>query len=207
MCVFFHWHYLSRRPVFFIANLEASKLETSPRWFRTPLGHFMCLGSDQWWETASPSGLCSLSWHHHQGRPGRSSRADCSGLPLPALGHVPWPSPRGSDTGLQKVDQAAAGTQLALHDPRAGHGEPRAAKATAGTLSCSRGCLPNLGYVTVERGWDGVNIRADARHLGATRDTEKPRNRIWASLAFKIIGVGAGGSEVSSNSPEASHRG
>ena len=39
-------------------------------------------------------------------------------------------------------------------DLRAGHGGTGAAEALSGTLSCSRGCLPNAGHAKV-MGQDG----------------------------------------------------
>ena len=61
----------------------------------------------------------------------------------------------------------------ALCDLRAGHEEAGAAEAISGTLSCSRGYLPNVGQVKVMgTGWEEANVNGDAGQPGGQ---ERPR--------------------------------
>lgn len=72
---------------------------------------------------------------------------------------------------------------FAWSDLRAGHGEAGATEAVPGTLSCSTGCLLNLGQVERTRtGWGKGNVNGEPGQLGAQRDPEKARNRLWASF-------------------------
>lgn len=71
-------------------------------------------------------------------------------------------------------------------DLRAGHRGTGAAEALSGTLSCSRGCLPNAGHAKV-MGHDGR--RQLSMGLGA-QDPEKARKRIRLPLHPKLSGKG-----------------
>lgn len=126
----------------------------------------------QWWGQPLPVSFSALA-----GTPARAGPAGNVGLTAWGSCSLPWSHAMANRTWLRyRVAGCRPSSCRDTALPCMASGlamENQALLKPLLELSCSRGCLPNLGQVKVGRGWAGVNIKGGLHATWRLKETQK----------------------------------